>query len=75
MFFDGVTINYFDLTPHIHYFGSVTSQYDGYIDRGEVASEYNGRNSKDTLHFSIRRIVSNTCSTTIGFSADIVSGE
>ncbi|QIB25937.1 hypothetical protein [Caloranaerobacter azorensis] len=71
---DGVTINHFSLTPHVHHFDRITAQYDGYIDRGEVASGYNGKSSKDTLDFSITRTVSNTWSTNIGFSADVVSG-
>ena len=60
--------------PHAHYFLNIYSTYDGYRDRGEVASGYNGKSSNDTLSFTITRTVSNGWNCNIGFSADVVSG-
>jgi hypothetical protein len=59
--------------PHIHYFDGIYNRYDGYLDRGEVASGYNGKGSSDTLSFSITKTVSNGWNTNIGFSANTVS--
>ncbi|GAB6274187.1 MAG: hypothetical protein STSR0004_10500 [Peptococcaceae bacterium] len=60
--------------PHSHYFLNIYNRYDGYHDRGEVASGYNGKSSIDTLSFTITRTVSNGWNCSIGFAASIVSG-
>ena len=59
--------------PHKHVFLGIYNRYDGYKNRGEVASGYNGKSSPDTLSFTITRTVSNSWNTTIGFSAQTIS--
>jgi hypothetical protein len=67
-----ITPEHFSLIGHSHYYDSTYNIYDGGIDRGEVASGYNGKNSKDTLTFTITRTVTNGWNCNIGFSSTIV---
>ena len=68
-----VNPSHFHIIPHYHVFDRVTGRYDGYYDRGEVASGYNGKNSIDTLSFQISRTVGNSWNANIGFAKEPVS--
>jgi len=60
--------------PGTYVISSVSSvrTYDGYRDRGEVASGTNSKNENDTLSFTISRTVSNTFSASLGVTKSMV---
>lgn len=63
---------HFDLTPHIHYVDGIYNRYDGYLDRGEVASAYNPGPTESRIKFSITRYTSNSWSVSICFAKEPV---
>lgn len=69
---NGVQTDHFALAGHAHIFDNIYNRYDGYDERGEVASGYNGKSSIDTLSFSIQRQVNNKWNVNIGFDANPV---
>jgi hypothetical protein len=58
---------------HEHYVDNIYNEYDGYRDRGEIASAYNDCDCKASLGFSISETVSNGWGANLGFSASAVS--
>lgn len=68
-----VSTEHISFYMHQHYFDGIYNTYDGYHDRGEVASGYNGKTESDVLEFGITRSVSNSWSTSIGFEKDVVT--
>lgn len=69
-----VSAEHWSIFYHNHYVDSIDNTYNGSIDRGEVASGYNGSPPvTDTLGFSQTLGFSNGWNTSIGFSDSVVS--
>ncbi len=70
-----VTPRHIAIDPHSHQITQITDTYDGYIDRGEVESAYNGSGDDDVLTYSRERSISNGYHVNIGFTSSVVSAE
>lgn len=60
-------------SSRVYKYIDVTSSYQGYRDRGQVAKGTNNKNTNDTLTFSKSKSVSNVFSVATGFSKSDVS--